>query len=128
MLENNEEKIVLLATELLKNNAHRRQSVFPKKRVGNLSLNMVTIFMTAFVTTAVCYYVDAYGHHSDRPLNRYEKIEMQALIFYASKIKNLNESMIQYEVELLVGASIDKMNVKDFPAARSFLQDIIKPN
>ena len=128
MLQNNEEKIVSLATELLKNNTYRNQSKFPKRRFENLSLNLTTILMTTLLATAVGYHAGSHGRYSYRLLNRYEKVEMQALIFYASKVRNLNEVAIRHEVERFVGAPINEMNAKDFPLARSFLQDIINPN
>ncbi len=59
-----------------------------------------------------------------RPLNRYEKVELQALIFYAAKIKGINEEMLRHEVEQQVGVDgFDTMTAKEFPMARRFLQE-----
>ena len=127
MLENNEEKIVSLATELLKNNAYKRQFEFPKNR-NNLSINISTVLIATLMAAASGYHAGAYGCYTHRPLNRYERVELQALIFYASKVKNLQESMIKHEVEVFIGTPLSEMSVKDFPAARSFLQDVINPN
>ena len=42
-----------------------------------------------------------------RPLNRYEKVELDALIFYAARIKNTDEDSIRREVE-------SRTSVQDF--------------
>ena len=128
MIENNEQKIVSLAAELLKNNNYKRQAEFPKRSFDNLSLNLITILMAAFAATTAGYYAGSYGNYVSRPLNRYERIEIHALVFYASRVRGLKEAVIQHEVELFIGSPLSEMSVKDFPAARSFLQDIIKPN
>jgi hypothetical protein len=59
-----------------------------------------------------------------RPLNHYEKTELDALIFYAARQKGLAEEDLRREVLAKFGLpSFDAMTEGDFLTARSYLQN-----
>jgi len=130
MIKDNEEKIVSLAVELLKNNKYKQKAYFDGKLTNNLSPGLSAMLVAASVSSAAVsgYYAGAYGHYSTRPLNMYERTEISALIFYAARTRNLREDLVKKELESFIGATIYEMTAREFSPAKSFLYDIIRPN
>jgi hypothetical protein len=57
-------------------------------------------------------------------LNRYEKVELRALVFYTARLQGISEDILRKEVEKKVGVDhFDDMTAKEFPSARLFLQE-----
>jgi len=68
--------------------------------------------------------VTAWIVETRRPLNHYEKTELDALVFYAARQKNRNEDDLRREVlSALKLQSFDAMTERDFIVARNYLQD-----
>jgi len=115
------EKIVFLAREMLGAGV---PDIEAKKKTANVSMTFRTLCFTTLLAAAGGGAVTAYMHEAERPLNRYEKIEIQALVFYTAKLKGIDEDNLRREVEQQVGIDrIDDMTAAEFPAARKYLQE-----
>lgn len=114
------EKIVFLARALLNGT--------PERNSGSSNLNVTMTFKTLCLTTLLAAagggMVTAWAHADERPLNRYEKFEVQALVFYASKLKGISEDSLRRDVEKKIGiAHFDEMTAGDFSTAVQYLQE-----
>ena len=120
-MEDRGEKIVFLARELLESSAIEAPVT---KKTMTVTMTFRTLCFTTLLAAAGGNLISTYVHEHSRPLNRYEKIELQALVFYAAKTKALDEDLLRREVEQKVGiASFDDLTAKDFPVARRYLQE-----
>ena len=118
-MEDQGEKIVFLAREIL--NAQKTEE--PVKSTTNVTMTFKTLCLTTLLAASSGGLVAAGVQAQTRPLTRYEKVELQALTFYAAKLKGLNEELLRQEVEQAVGvASLDELTAHDFPTARLYLQ------
>ena len=115
------EKIVFLARELL--NASIPESPSNKK-----ALNVTMTFKSlCFATTLAAVgggLVSALALEKNQPISRYEKIEIRALIYYALKVKGIDENALRHEVGQKIGIEdLDDLTVSEFPAVRRYLQE-----
>ncbi len=63
------------------------------------------------------------GH---RPLTRYEKVELDALVFYAAKLKGLDEVALRRDIENHAGVvDFNDLTEADYLSAKSYLQSKI---
>ena len=68
-------------------------------------------------------FVTAWNSDLHRPLNRYEKTELEALIFYASHNKGYDEDALRKDIEAKFGiTNLDDMNNAEFQRARLYLR------
>jgi hypothetical protein len=121
-MEDQGEKIVFLARELLEANAHQQEPVATKKMT--VTMTFKTLCFTTILAAATGNIISTLVHQHTRPLNRYEKIELKALVFYAAKLKQISEDLVREEVEReLKVDSFEEITAKNFTAARRFLQE-----
>ena len=116
------DKIVTLAREILRTDGAHHLSEETKSRItfSFKMLCMVTV-LTAVSSSALTGWVV----ETRRPLNHYEKTELDALVFYAARQKNLKEDELRQEVlEKLNLPSFDNMTAQDFITARALLQAV----
>jgi len=120
-MEDKGEKIIFLARELLETDA-----VVPPVTKKTLSITMTfkTLCFTTILASASGSLISTIVHEHTRPLNRYEKIELQALIFYTSRLKHISEEILREEVEKQVNVEhFDDISAKEFLAARQYLRE-----
>ena len=120
-MDDHGEKIIFLARELLNEGMPRQE-----QQRKNMSVNMTfkTLCFTTLLAASGGGAVATAVHSENRPLNRYEKTELQALLFYATRLKGINEEILREEVEKQTGvARLDDLTAGDFPAARRYLQE-----
>ena len=120
-MEDKGEKIIFLARELLETN-----DVVPAVTKKTLSITMTfkTLCFTTILAAASGGLISTFVHEYTRPLNRYEKIELHALVFYAARLKNISEDILREEVEKQVHVEhFDDITAKEFKEARRFLQE-----
>src|ERR1700735_4741207 len=98
--------IIPLARELLRDN-ELGQSPEPAEKPP---ISFRVLCFTAMLAAAGSSVVTDYLAEAHRPLNRYEKVELDALIFYAARHKNTDEAAIRHQVESRVG----KQDFDDF--------------
>ncbi|MDD3370905.1 MAG: hypothetical protein PHE27_03660, partial [Alphaproteobacteria bacterium] len=97
-MEDTGEKIVFLARELLE---ARVPEIPVAKKTTTITMTFKTLCFTTLLAAAGGTVISTYVQEHSRPLNRYDKIELQALIFYTSRIKNISEEILRQEVEKL---------------------------
>ncbi|MDD3030189.1 MAG: hypothetical protein PHS57_07930 [Alphaproteobacteria bacterium] len=120
-MEDRGEKIVFLARELLESRENEKPH---QKKTLSVTMTFKTLCFTTLLAAATGNIISTYVHEKSRPLNKYERIELQALVFYASRTKSLDEATLRQSVEQLVGIeTFDDMTAKEFAAARHFLQE-----
>lgn len=115
------EKIVTLAREILRSDA---APVLPEPPQTHITMSFRTLCLATVLTAVSSSAVTTLVIETRRPLNHYEKTELDALIFYTAKQKSLSEDDIRHEVlEKLKISSFDTMTETDFVAARTYLQN-----
>jgi len=113
------EKIVALAYELLQSSPGASIDPTPKKAV---SLTM--LYLTAVLAGVGGAALTEFTHENLRPLNRYEKTELNALIYYAAHIKGIDEASLRAEIEQKFHlASFDDITQHEFTLTRRYLQE-----
>lgn len=115
------EKIVFLAREIL--NAGIAEQP-PVKRRSDVTMSFMALCLTTTLAAGSGALAAHTLHAAERPLNRYEKTEINALVFYASKLKGIGEADLSREVAAKIGvARLDDMTAEDFSKARKLLQE-----
>jgi len=112
------DKIINLAREMLRSDV---VVDFPERGEKPVISFKVLCFATVLAALGSSALTEATGE-AHRPINRYEKTELKALVFYAARLKGFNEDELRHEVEQKLGTSIDEMTAGDFREARDFLQ------
>jgi hypothetical protein len=116
------DNILSLARELLRNNELASESAPKQNAVSFKVLCFTAMLAAACSSVATNYITDA-----RRPLNRYEKVELDALIFYAARIKNTDEASIRRKVENRIGVQdFEDLTKCDYQIAQSFLRGEIQ--
>ena len=120
-MEDRGEKIVFLARQLLDEGV--TQPEVQKKSVS-IKMTFKTLCFTTILAAAGGVASSVAVYEQTRPLNRYEKIELQALVFYVAKLKGIQEDIVRQEVEMQAGiSSLDDINSGDLSSVRTLLQE-----
>ena len=115
------EKIVFLARALL--NANAAETPIEHKPLS-VTMTFRALCLTTMLAAGGSAIATAWVHESERPLNRYERFEIQALVFYAAKLKGIDEKALCGDIEQKFNiSSLDGMTAGDFLAARRYLQE-----
>ncbi len=116
------DKIVNLAREILRTDGVIEAA--PEKNTTRLTLTFKTLCLATVLTAIGSSAVTGWIVEARRPLNHYEKTELDALVFYAAHQKNLNEDDLRHEVlEKLNATNFDALTERDFVIARNYLQN-----
>lgn len=117
------EKIVFLARELLDAGVPQPEI---KKKTISVTMTLKTLCFTTLLAAAGGTVSSTVVYEQSRPLNRYEKIELQALVFYIAKLKGIQEEIVKQEVERQSGViSLDDISAGELPSVRVLLQEKI---
>ncbi len=119
------EKIVNLAREMLRSefSFEAPKTTSPNTLASSVKAVCLAAFLAAFGTLAVTHTI----HEARRPLNRYERVELDALLFYASRMKSLNEPDLKQDMlSRLARSDMDDLTRADFDKARDYLQGRLK--
>jgi len=115
------EKIVNLAREMLE--SERNLELHRPPAPQNLSNQIKAVCLAAFIAAFGSQFVTHAIDENRRPLNRYEKVELEALIFYASRAKALDHEALRLDLlNKIARTSIEDMSRADFNQAREYLQ------
>lgn len=114
-MDDRSEKIVTLAREIM----HRPVSV--ENREGQYSLK--TVALAAMLSAAGAGGAVAVTAEYVRPLNRYERVELQALIYYIAQKRHISAETLResFFVQFGVG-SFDDLSRAQMQQARDYLQ------
>lgn len=112
------DKIVTLAREIL-----RADAVPVATKNAHVTLSFRTLCLVTVLAALGGSGATALVADMRRPLDQYEKTELDALVFYAARQKGIDESILRHEVlEKLKLASFGAMTERDFIQARAYLQ------
>ncbi|MDR3423776.1 MAG: hypothetical protein P4M13_01675 [Alphaproteobacteria bacterium] len=118
------ENIVFLARELLDAGIPEQNS---QKKSICVTMTLKTLCFTTFLAAAGGSLMTTVVREQHRPLNRYERVELQALLFYASRLKGINEEILRMDVEKQVGVThFDDLTADELPVARRYLQEKVQ--
>lgn len=119
------ETIVNLAHELLQSNFLTETSHQPQKQKNTSSLK--AFLLTAFLAALGGAYTTQAIEKVRRPLTRYERVELDALVFYASRLNAAKEQDIRDAMlTRLARQNMDELTFSDFTRARDYLQSQIR--
>jgi len=115
------EKIVRLAREMLEEEFPRHERPAKpdtgKKQIS-LKTMLLTLILTAFGSGTATHIFD----EMRRPINRYERVELEALLFYLARETARDEDTVRREIaELYFPSGLDNISVRDFLRARSHM-------
>lgn len=114
------EKIITLAREMLRSDVTVDAAPITQKPAISFKILCLATVLTAVASSAVTQW----SQQNQRPINRYERTEINALIFYASRLRGLHEGDLKQEVEQKLNISdLDDMTMQEFQLARRYLQD-----
>jgi hypothetical protein len=125
------ETIVMLARNLLSMENPILDSLAmppePAQNPSRISVSFKTLCMATILTAFGSLAVTEWIHETRRPMNRVEKTELDALIYYAAHTKGMNEKNLRREIASKIDVnSFDDMTEGDFIIARRYLQNTVK--
>lgn len=113
------EKIVTLAREILRSDALPPP---PEHSLTRITLSFKTLCLATVLAAIGSSAITGLVIETHRPLNHYEKTELDALVFYTAHQKGLSEEDLRREVlDKLHITSFDAMTEQDFIKARDYL-------
>lgn len=122
------DKIIHLAREMLRGNQNSEQAVQPSsiiedRHTSSIKAAALTALIAAFGSASLTHLID----EMRRPMNRYERIEIEALMFYAARQNASTEKAIQHDIEqdLSLSATND-LNALDYRRVRDYLREKIR--
>lgn len=114
------EKIISLAREMLRNEfpVNTPEGSGTKKTHVSFKALYLTVFLTAFTSGALIHTMDEY----QRPVNRQERIELDALLFYTARITSIDEEAVRRELmDRFSLPALRNMSVYDYRRAKAYL-------
>ena len=112
------EKIINLAREMLRSEQIPDAAEAPRTSISFRVLCFATILAALGGST-----VTQLINEGRRPITRYEKVELDALIFYAARVKGLNEDALRQDVENRTGVNdFGDLTERDYRIAKNYLQ------
>ncbi len=119
-MDDRSEKIIALTREIVRTN----KMLESESPASHISISFKALCLATCLAALGGSVVTEWQAWENRPLNRYEKTELNALIFYAARTKNLNEDAVLQSVRAHFSlTSLDDVTERDFAAIRRFLQD-----
>lgn len=121
VMQDKGDKIVSLAREIL-----RADHAPPREEPGatRITLSFKMLCLATVLSAVGGSAVTGYVVETHRPLNRYERTELDALVFYIAHQQNIPEDDVRHDVlAKLQLASFDSMTERDFLTARTYLQN-----
>ena len=113
------EKIVLLARALL--NSPPAELPISKKPLS-ITLSLKALCLTTILAASTGSAVSALMHEDERPLNRYERFELRALVYYTAQLNHVSEEDMSADLVKNLGVRrVDDITAGDFSVAQRFL-------
>jgi hypothetical protein len=119
------EKIVSLAREILRAEDHEDLALrtVPARSAISFKVLCFATLLAAIGSSAIT----EWSEESTRPINRYEKTELDALVFYAGRMKGLDEDALRHEIEMRAGVNdFNGLTHHDYEIAKDFLYSKIR--
>ncbi|MDX2028961.1 MAG: hypothetical protein SFW62_10080 [Alphaproteobacteria bacterium] len=117
------DKIVTLAREMLRSEPFME----PESSLSRISLSFKVLCFATMLAAFGSSGVTLLASEAWRPLNRYERTELQALFYYAALKKGIHEKTLRSDVRDKFGFhDLDDMTPYDYSITRRYLQDIAR--
>ena len=117
------EKIVNLAREILQPPVTIEEAV----KQNNNTVSVKAVYFAAILAAFGGSFVTQWFSDTYRPITYYEKVELNALMFYAAKTNKLDESKLRNDVRSNLGLlSFDDLTALDYRSAKKLLLTKIK--
>jgi len=120
-MEDRGEKIVNLAREML--STSRYSDGFNPYETDSKSFTFKTLLLTAFLTAFGSSFVTHWINEIRRPITHYERVELEALVYYISRSQAKDEDQILQSVknELKI-TNFNNVTVADYKRALDLLR------
>ncbi|MGE4351028.1 MAG: hypothetical protein AB7E52_02445 [Bdellovibrionales bacterium] len=121
------EKIIHLAREMLRDgrepeNKSYKESICESHNLFTLKAAALTAMIASFGSASVTHLIDEIR----RPMNRYERVEIEALLFYAAKQRAMSQAEIAKQIEKHLSlTSIMDSCALDYKRIRDYLREQI---
>lgn len=113
------DKIVTLAREILRADSLPDLLAASPKR---MTVSFKSLFLFSLLTAAGASTVTFWAADTQRPLNHYERTELDALVFYTAHQKNVGEDSVRTELLAKLKAnSFNQLTERQFSEARRYL-------
>ncbi|HAX91115.1 MAG TPA: hypothetical protein DCY07_02770 [Rhodospirillaceae bacterium] len=126
------EKIIHLSKEIFEDNGARRSASILRQeketatRPQEESLRSLCLAAVAKATGRTAIF-PAPTHQESHPLTRYQKVEIDALIFYAAQVEELTETRVREEIKsFLAIASLEELTATNYRRIRDYLWQRLK--
>lgn len=119
-----QEKIVALASELLR---ERNLCAVPripsaKQTAKEKSFALKAACMAALISASGAFLGTSFYHEMSRPINRYERVEIEALLFYTSRETRINQKEIKKQMQKALDLpSLQDLSAMDHRRIRDYL-------
>lgn len=117
------DKIICLAQELLRGERSLDAPAFPPPSPEEEKKAARKAALVAAMLAAVGMSLSAQAtHEANRPATRYERVEIDALLFYTARESGLKETNLRTEIEDWIAQhSLEDMTVRDYKRIRHYL-------
>lgn len=117
------EKIICLAQELLRSERRLDTLAFPPPLPEEERKATRKAAIVAAMLAAVGMSLSAHAtQEANRPATRYERVEIDALLFYTARESGLRETSLRTEIEdWLAQSSLEDMTARDYKRIRHYL-------
>ncbi len=118
-----QEKIVSLAEELLRDRGLCRAETFqPTRRAKEKSYALKAACLNALLSVSEAALGAHFLHEMRRPINKYERFEIDALIFYTAKREGKKQASLKGTIQKTLGlASLEDLCALDYRRIRDYL-------
>ncbi|MDD5586272.1 MAG: hypothetical protein PHY92_04860 [Alphaproteobacteria bacterium] len=119
------EKIISLAREMLRSEFPLPGAETQDLKKAHISLKTLclTALLAAFGGATVAHVFD----EARRPVSRYERVELNALLYYAARQKALDEESLRRDVVAkLALPGLEDISVYDFRRASDYLKSLMR--
>lgn len=127
MMSDDSDKIIYLAHEMLRQTTHHDAPSYQSALDGKSEGNFDKTTLKAVCITAACAAIGSaaltnYIGETHNPITRYERVELDALVFYAAKQEQINEQLLRQQLQdVLALSSLQDLSKKDYRRLRNYL-------
>ena len=120
-MDQRDDKIVWLAQAMMRSSAGAAQGQKAAPRTYPMTVPMLAA--TALLSAAGGGAAAAAITELNRPINRFEQVEIEALVFYVARQKQQTEQAVRSSLRQTFGmAETDHLNVGEFQRVRNYLR------
>lgn len=121
------DKIIHLAREVLKNGCLGSEPAMSDERPEGRMLTVKATALAALLAAAGSASLTHLVEEARRPISRYERVEIEALVFYTSRQMAISEDTLRHEIRSFLSLnSLADITVHDYKRVRNYLWERIQ--